>query len=138
MVFLEPAARVERFKYGAEQALAITGRERKRGLDLDILGVTLEHLPGDIGHGDHLAHDRAVEVVRRGLRDEAKANDAGVDTAAAQSGDPSSVMDLIAHAQQNPGALKDAAMNFIRDNPQAVQQFTPDFLKGIVGKLTGN
>jgi hypothetical protein len=61
---------------------------------------------------------------------------AGVPTDAATSGDSNAVADLIAHAQQNPAALKDAAMDFVKNNPDAVQQFTPDFLKGIVAKFT--
>ncbi len=61
---------------------------------------------------------------------------AGVSTDAAQSGDPSAVTSLIEHAQQNPGALKDAAIDFIKNNPQAVEQFAPGFLKGILSKFS--
>jgi hypothetical protein len=68
---------------------------------------------------------------------EAAIADAGVSTTAAQAGDQSSVIGLITHAQQNPAALKDAALDFIKNNPQAVQQFAPDFLKGILGKFAG-
>lgn len=70
-------------------------------------------------------------------QDAAAVDAAGVSTGAATSGDANAVADLIAHAQQNPAALKDAALDFIKNNPQAVQQFTPDFLKGIVAKFTG-
>jgi hypothetical protein len=69
--------------------------------------------------------------------DEAQIQDAGVSTAAAQGGDQNAVIALISHAQQNPAALKDAAVDFIRNNPQVVQQFAPDFLKGILSKLAG-
>jgi hypothetical protein len=44
---------------------------------------------------------------------------------------------LIQEAAQNPGALKDAAVDFIKNNPDAIQQFTPDFAKGLLAKLTG-
>jgi hypothetical protein len=68
--------------------------------------------------------------------DETKLGDAGVSTDDAQA-DQNAVTALIAHAQQNPAALKDAAIDFIRNNPQAVQQFAPDFLKGILSKIAG-
>ncbi len=61
--------------------------------------------------------------------------DAGVATADAQAGDSNAVADLIAHAQQNPAALKDAAIDFIQNNPQAVEQFAPNVLKGIISKF---
>jgi hypothetical protein len=105
-------------------------------------GQLADHLKNSIPNMDSSSLGGLAQSVMNALsahgHDESTINDSGVDTAAAQSGDAGSVMDLISHAQQNPGALKDAAMNFIRDNPQAVQQFTPDFLKGIVGKLTGH
>jgi hypothetical protein len=108
------------------------------GMDADQLA---DHLKNSIPNMDSASLGGLAQSVMTALsahgHDESTINDSGVNTAAAQSGDAGSVMDLISHAQQNPGALKDAAMNFIRDNPQAVQQFTPDFLKGIVGKLTG-
>jgi hypothetical protein len=69
--------------------------------------------------------------------DEAAVRDAGVSTGDAQAGDVNAVTALIAHAQQNPGALKDAAIDFIRNNPQAVEQFAPDFLKGIIARFAG-
>lgn len=67
--------------------------------------------------------------------DEAALQDAGVSTSDAQAGDANAVTSLIAHAQQNPAALKDAALEFIKNNPQAVEQFAPDFLKGIIAKF---
>ena len=69
--------------------------------------------------------------------DEARLQDAGISTSDAQAGDWDAVTALIAHAQQNPAALKDAAIQFIRSNPQVVQQFAPDFLKGVVAKFAG-
>ncbi len=66
---------------------------------------------------------------------EAAVQDAGVATGAAQSGDMNAVTALIAHAEQNPAALKDAAVDFIKNNPQTVEQFAPDFLKGIISKF---
>lgn len=69
--------------------------------------------------------------------DEAKIQDGGIDTGAAQSGDTNAVTDLIAHAQQNPAALKDAAIAFIKNNPQAVEAFAPDFVKGLIAKFAG-
>lgn len=68
---------------------------------------------------------------------ESVAQDGGVDTNAAKSGDLGAIGDLIAHAQSNPAALKDAAVDFIKNNPQAVEQFAPDFVKGLVAKFAG-
>ncbi len=69
--------------------------------------------------------------------DEAAVQDAGISTTAAQAGDGDAVSALIAHAQEHPEALKDAAIDFIKSNPQVVEQFAPDFLKGIIAKIAG-
>jgi hypothetical protein len=55
-VFKAPV-HVARFKFGAENALPISARERKRGLDMDALGVTVEE-PDQL-HG---------ALVQRGVR----------------------------------------------------------------------
>jgi hypothetical protein len=46
VVVLKAPVRVPRFKYGADHVLPITSRERKRGLDLDALGFTVEEPDG--------------------------------------------------------------------------------------------
>ncbi|BDE04999.1 hypothetical protein WPS_02750 [Vulcanimicrobium alpinum] len=66
--------------------------------------------------------------------DEATAQDAGVDTNAAKSGDQQNVVALIQHAQQNPGALRDAAVSFVQQNPQVLQQL-PGLLQGVLSRL---
>ena len=38
---------------------------------------------------------------------------------------------------QNPEALKGAVVSFVQQNPQILQQFAPEFLKGILSKLSG-
>jgi hypothetical protein len=68
--------------------------------------------------------------------DESQVQDAGVDTAAAADGDQDSVMALIEHAQQNPGALRDAAVSYVQQNPQMLSQL-PGLLSGVMGRLRG-
>lgn len=78
-----------------------------------------------------------LAALRNHGHDESKVQDAGISTGDAQGGDMDAVTALIAHAQQNPAALKDAAIDFIKNNPQVVEQFAPDFLKGILSKFAG-
>jgi hypothetical protein len=66
---------------------------------------------------------------------ESDAQDAGVPTDDARSGDPQAVTQLIQNVAQNPSALREAATSFLAENPQLVQQFAPDFAKGILAKL---
>ncbi len=66
--------------------------------------------------------------------DEAQAQDAGVDTAAAANGDQGNVVALIQHAKDNPAALRDAAVQYVQQNPQVLTQL-PGLLQGIMGKL---
>lgn len=76
-------------------------------------------------------------VLGRNGTSEAAVADAGVPTDAAKSGDADAVGAVIEHAGTNPDALKAAAVQFIRQNPQLVQQLAPGFLQGIVGRLEG-
>jgi hypothetical protein len=46
VVLLDPPAHIDRFKYGAERGLATSRKERKRGLDLDVVGLLLEDPDG--------------------------------------------------------------------------------------------
>jgi hypothetical protein len=46
VIVFESPVHIERFKFGAEKGLAISARERKRGLDLDGLGVSVERPDG--------------------------------------------------------------------------------------------
>lgn len=66
--------------------------------------------------------------------DESTAQDAGVDTGAAANGDQGNVVALIQHARQNPAALRDAAVQFVQQNPQVLTQL-PGLLQGIMGRL---
>jgi hypothetical protein len=93
-----------------------------RNLDSGQLGQLAASLLGALNNHGH---------------DEAALQDAGVSTSDAQAGDGNAVTALIAQAQQNPAALKDAAVDFIKNNPQAVERFAPDFLKGILAKFVG-
>lgn len=62
---------------------------------------------------------------------------AGVATDDAKSGDTNAVSALLANATSDPAALRDAAVTFIKNNPDVVARFTPEFAQGILSKLTG-
>jgi len=59
----------------------------------------------------------------------------GVDASAASSGDTDSVTALLTHAQQNPAALRDAAVGFVRQHPEVLERFAPSFLQGVIGRI---
>ena len=60
---------------------------------------------------------------------------AGVPTDAAKSGDPDALGALLTHAASDPSSLKAAAITYITNNPQLIQQYAPKLLEGILGKL---
>jgi hypothetical protein len=60
---------------------------------------------------------------------------AGVPTDAAKSGDPDALGALLQHAASDPSSLKDAAVSYITNNPQLIQQYAPKLLAGILGRL---
>ncbi len=66
---------------------------------------------------------------------EGEAQAAGVPTDDAKAGDPAAVTALIQHVAQDPSTLREAVTGFITQNPQVVQQFAPEFAKGILAKL---
>ncbi|MFN2460867.1 MAG: hypothetical protein ABR591_09305 [Candidatus Velthaea sp.] len=90
----------------------------------------------DSGTLGSLAHSLLGALSAHG-HDESQVQDAGVSTGDARAGDTNAVTGLISHAQQNPAALKDAAVEFIKNNPRAVEQFAPDFVKGLMAKFGG-
>jgi hypothetical protein len=61
--------------------------------------------------------------------------DAGVPVASAMSGDHAALGALLEHATSNPQGLKDAAIQYISNNPQIVQQYAPELLKGVLSKF---
>lgn len=100
-----------------------------------------DHLADSVSHMDTGAVGQFAQTLLSSLKQnghsEAEVNAAGIDTAAASSGDAGSVIDLIEHAKDHPEALAQAAKQFVQANPAVVAQFAPDFLKGILGRLTG-
>lgn len=92
-----------------------------QGMDSGQLGGLAQTLLGALSNHGH---------------DEATAQDAGVDTQAAQQGDQGNVIALIQHAQQNPAALRDAAVAYVQQNPQILQKL-PGLLQGVMGRLGG-
>jgi hypothetical protein len=63
--------------------------------------------------------------------------DAGVPTDDAKNGDPDALSALLQHAAGDPGSLKDAAVSYITNNPQLLQQYAPRLMQGILGRLGG-
>ena len=100
-----------------------------------------DHLADSVSHMNTDTVAQFAQTLLASLKQnghaESEVNDAGIDTAAASSGDAGSVIDLIEHAKDHPEALAAAAKQFVQSNPAAVQQFAPDFLKGIIARLTG-
>jgi hypothetical protein len=52
-----------------------------------------------------------------------------------QGGIAQQIMGLIQQSGTNPEALKQNAISLISNNPQILQQFAPDFAKGLLGRL---
>ncbi|MDQ6825762.1 MAG: hypothetical protein M3Z14_01000 [Candidatus Eremiobacteraeota bacterium] len=42
---------------------------------------------------------------------------------------------IISEKQTDPAGLKDAAVNFIKNNPQVLAHFAPPFAQGLLGRL---
>lgn len=68
--------------------------------------------------------------------DESAVQDAGVSPDAAASGDQGQVLQLIEHAREHPDALKDAAMQYVQQNPAVLKQL-PGLVQGVLGRLGG-
>ncbi len=47
----------------------------------------------------------------------------------------SQIQGVITQAQSNPDAAKGAVVELIKNNPQIIQHFAPQFAQGILGKL---
>jgi hypothetical protein len=61
--------------------------------------------------------------------------DAGVPVEDAQHGDHAALGALLEHATQNPDALRDAAVSYIKNNPGLIEQYAPAPLKGILSQF---
>jgi hypothetical protein len=49
----------------------------------------------------------------------------------------SQLQGLVQQVASNPGDFKDAVAQFISSNPSVLEQFAPDFAKGLLGRLGG-
>lgn len=47
----------------------------------------------------------------------------------------SQIQAIVGQLQSNPDGAKAAVIDLVRNNPQIVQHFAPEFLQGIAGKL---
>lgn len=45
------------------------------------------------------------------------------------------VMSIASQARDNPDAAKSAAIDLVKNNPQIIQHFAPEFAQGILGRL---
>ncbi len=106
------------------------------GLDATEL---VNHLTGMIPNlPDNVRSELASTVVGALGQAGTSANDvsaAGVPVTDALSGDHAALGALLQQATSNPAGLKDAAVQFISNNPQLVQQYAPALLQGVLGKL---
>jgi hypothetical protein len=59
----------------------------------------------------------------------------GVSADAAAAGDPGAVQSLIDYAKNNPGLLQAATSAFVERNPDAIAQFAPGLVRGILGRF---
>ena len=119
----------------------------------DLQAAAEEHL-GGLGAGDVVNHllgmvpnlpdDARAELAQTVLgalgkngTSENDVQDAGVPTDDAKNGDPDALGALLQHAASDPASLKDAAVSYITNNPQLVQQYAPRLMQGILGRLGG-
>jgi hypothetical protein len=118
--------------------LQSAAEEHLGGLDS---GEVVNHL---IGMVPNLPDDARAELAQTVLgalgqngTSESDVQAAGVATDDAKNGDPNALSALLQHAAGDPGSLKDAAVSYITNNPQLLQQFAPRLMQGILGRLGG-
>ncbi len=134
--FGDIGALVSRLAGADRGAVAQAAGDHVAGMDTDELAghVTQAAQSMDGGSLGTLAQSLLGALANHGSG-EGDAQDAGVPTDDAKAGDGDAVSQLISHVAQNPAALREAATTFLSQNPQLVQQFAPDFAKGILAKL---
>lgn len=117
----------------------------------NLLGAAEEHLGGLdsreivnhlLGMVPNMSDDARAELAQTVLgalgqngTDESTVQDAGVATEDAKNGDPDALNALLQHAASDPASLKDAAVSYITNNPQLLQQYAPALMQGILGRL---
>ena len=117
----------------------------------NLLGAAEEHLGGLdsreivnhlLGMVPNMPDDARAELAQTVLgalgqngTDESTVADAGVATEDAKNGDPDALNALLQHAASDPASLKDAAVTYITNNPQLLQQYAPGLMQGILGRL---
>lgn len=52
-----------------------------------------------------------------------------------QSGLAGQLSGIVSQGHSDPQALKDAAVSFIKNNPQVLQHFAPSFAQGLIGRM---
>ncbi len=103
-------------------------------------GELVNHLLGMIPNLPDAARSELASTVLGALgqngTSEAAVAGAGVPTDDAKDGNPAALSSLVQHASSNdPSSLKDAAISFISNNPQLIQQYAPKLIQGILGRL---
>ena len=79
--------------------------------------------------GDHISSMDHSDLLQKIQTAATNANQSG------QGGIAQQLMGLVSQHGSNPQGLKDEAISLISSNPQILQQFEPDFAKGILGRL---
>ena len=117
-----------------EQAANAT-RDHVEMLDAESLAQHLKDAAQTMG-GAQLASlgQSVLSALAQNGHDEAHVQDAGLSPDDAAAGNQQSVVALIEHAAQNPAALRDAAVQFVRQDPQLLAQL-PGLVQGVLGRL---
>jgi hypothetical protein len=123
---------------GSSDDLQAAAEEHLGGLDSREI---VNHLLGMV---PNMSDDSRAELAQTVLgamgqngTDESAVQDAGVATDDAKNGDPDALNALLQHAASDPASLKDAAVSYITNNPQLLQQCAPKLMAGILGRLGG-
>ena len=123
---------------GSTDDLQAAAEEHLGGLDS---GEIVNHLLGMVPNLPDDARSELAQTVLGALgqngTSESDVQDAGVPTDDAKNGDPDALSALLQHAASDPGSLKDAAVSYITNNPQLLQQYAPKLMQGILGRLGG-
>ncbi len=101
-----------------------------------VKGMVQEALSGNVdpqaleqAASDHISNCDPSEIQDHLQTAASNAQQSGQDDVAQQA------TSLISQIQSDPGGAKDAVVSFIKNNPQVLQHFAPDFAQGILSKL---
>ena len=122
------------------QEVASAASDHVQNLDS---GELAGHLTQSVGqmdqqHSAGLAQTILGLLANHGASAQNLEEQTGTSAEAAASGDPDAVSSLIDYAKNNPGLLQAATSAFVERNPQALAQFAPGLLSGIMGRFNAH